>query len=331
MTEKSRNSFPKAPVMILFFNRPDNLQQVFNAVREYKPERLFLVQDGARSSRPDDKLNIQKCRGVVSNVDWPCEVKTNYSEENMTCDHREYTGISWCFQFVDRLIILEDDCVPTQSFFHLCEENLELYKDNTQIHSIYGFNRVGKYTTPYDHVFSSTGAGWGWATWKRVWSQVETICNLSFFDDEKLIEYIKKVTDKNIFLNYGDFIEQGRRVRKTNKLTNRNSSWEYVTGIVLILNNMLTICPAVNMVKYIGISENATHTPASPSLLPYKKKKVLLQPAFDIDFKNIKHPPFVIKDCRFESFSRKSMSTPRLVSKIEVMFRKILFALHILK
>lgn len=108
----------KAPVMILFFNRPDNLKEVFDAVRKYQPSELFLVQDGAREGRLDDYENVQKCRDIVANIDWKCKVRRNYSEHNLSCDYREYTGIDWCFSFVDRLIILEDDCVPSQSFLH---------------------------------------------------------------------------------------------------------------------------------------------------------------------------------------------------------------------
>lgn len=320
----------KVPVMLLFFNRPENLLQVFNAVREYQPAQLFLVQDGARKSRPDDHINIQKCREIVSNVDWPCDVKTNYAEENLTCDHREYTGISWCFKFVDRLIILEDDCLPVKSFFYFCEENLELYKDNQAVHSIYGFNRVGKYRTPYDYIFSISSAGWGWATWKRVWNLVEDVHSLSLFNNKEFVNYIRKAIDKNIFLMYGDFIRQGINVKKNNEESNRISSWEYVVGLVLILNNMVTIVPSVNMVKYLGISKNATHTCSNPRLLPYKVARVLLQPAFEIDYNNIKHPPYLLRDSLFEKLSRKSLRYPFGFAKLEVLIRRILYKCKIL-
>jgi len=330
MNKQHNTTIPKAPVMILFFNRPENLIQVFESVREYKPNQLFLVQDGARPSRPDDEDNIKKCREIVSKVDWPCEVKTNYSEQNMSCDHREYTGITWCFQYVDRLIILEDDCLPTQSFYHLCEENLERYKDNTQIHSIYGFNRVGKYDSPYDYVFSKTAAGWGWATWKRVWNMVEEIHSLKLFDDKKLIEYIRNSTEKSIFSIFGDYIEKGYRVKQSNESTGINTSWEYVCGLPLILNNMLTIVPSVNMIKYLGISENATHTASSPKLLPHKVAKVLCQPSYDIDYDAIKHPPYIIRDAYFEIKSCKAMKYPPYIARIEVLFRKMLHLFKII-
>ena len=37
------------PVLILFFNRPQQLSQVFEQVRNARPSKLFLYQDGPRS------------------------------------------------------------------------------------------------------------------------------------------------------------------------------------------------------------------------------------------------------------------------------------------
>ena len=35
-------------VLILFFNNPERLQQVFNRIKEARPSKLFLYQDGPR-------------------------------------------------------------------------------------------------------------------------------------------------------------------------------------------------------------------------------------------------------------------------------------------
>lgn len=314
----------KAPVMILFFNRPDNLKEVFDAVRKYQPSELFLVQDGEREGRLDDYENVQKCRDIVANIDWKCKVRRNYSEHNLSCDYREYTGIDWCFSFVDRLIILEDDCVPSQSFFTLCEECLEKYKDDCSIHSISGFNRVGQYDSPYDYVFSVTGAGWGWATWKRVWKIIDQQKDLQILDDTTAVNYLKKTIDNRITSVYGDFVSYMQETKKLNHASGTITSWEKLAGFALIVNNMMTITPSKNMVKYIGISENATHTASDPRLLPFKVRRVLTQPSFELD-ESIHHPPFKIRDIQFETKSIKAMEYPPFVAKIEVGLRKFWF------
>lgn len=311
----------KVPVMLLFFNRPDTLTKVFEAIRKYKPTELFLVQDGARANRSDDIENIEKCREIVEYVDWECNIHRNYATNNMSCDHREYTGIAWCFKYVDRLIILEDDCVPSQSFFKLCEECLEKYKDHAGIHSIVGFNRVGNYEAPYDYVFSMTSAGLGWATWRRVWEKVESIKKLDFLDSAIDVEYLDNNIDKNIKDIFGEFIPYMRTEKENNLRTGKISSWEKLVGFTLLANNMLTITPCKNMVKYIGISENATHCLSDPRMLPYKTRNVLMQPAYD-ELGDIVHPPFIVRDTKFEKKSGSMMKYPPYIGKIESLLRR---------
>ena len=65
-------------VAIIFFARPDALRETFEAVKALKPPKLFLIQDGPRFS--DDVIKIQKCRDIVADISWPCEVFKNYSE-----------------------------------------------------------------------------------------------------------------------------------------------------------------------------------------------------------------------------------------------------------
>lgn len=317
MAKKSVN---KAPVMILFFNRPDNLKQVFDSVRKYRPEQLFLVQDGARNERLDDFNNVEKCRKIVENVDWDCEVHRNYSEENMGCDHREFTGIDWCFQYVDRLIILEDDCVPTQGFFRLCEECLEKYKYETSIHSIYGFNRVGSYECPYDYIFSKTGAGWGWATWKRVWDKINELRNSDIFKNDIDVNYINQVIEPSVKEIYGNFMKCSTKIKETEVAQGKIVSWENWAGLALALNNMLTIVPKKNMINYIGISQNATHTTDDPRLLPHKIRNVLRQNAYETDG-IIYHPAYIVRDTKFEKLSNKSMSCVPIFAKLEHIIR----------
>ena len=71
-------------VLVLFFNRPDLLRQVFNQIRAARPSRLFLYQDGPRNN--SDQSGIDACRKIVEEIDWECEVHKNYERRN---------GYSW--------------------------------------------------------------------------------------------------------------------------------------------------------------------------------------------------------------------------------------------
>ena len=114
-------------VLLLFFNRPDTFGQVFEQVRLARPSWLFLYQDGPRGER--DMAGIEACRQIVSdeNIDWECEVHRRYQEKNYGCDPSGYMSHKWAFSIVDKCIVLEDDVVPSQSFFPFCKEMLDRY------------------------------------------------------------------------------------------------------------------------------------------------------------------------------------------------------------
>ena len=63
-----KSALVDVPVLILFFNRPQQLSQVFEQVKKARPSRLFLYQDGARNER--DLPGIEACREIVSQIDW---------------------------------------------------------------------------------------------------------------------------------------------------------------------------------------------------------------------------------------------------------------------
>ena len=131
------------PVLLIFFNRPETFSKVFEQVKKARPSKLFLYQDGARLNRPADKENVAKCRAIAEEIDWECDVHRLYQEENKGCDPSEFIAIKWAFSMVDACIVLEDDDVPSQSFFPFCKELLEKYKNDERINMICGMNING--------------------------------------------------------------------------------------------------------------------------------------------------------------------------------------------
>ena len=137
------NESPQAPltdvaVLILFFNRPDRLKQVFDAVRRARPSRLFLYQDGPRSEA--DMPALEACRKVVAEVDWQCDVRRNYCTENHGCDPSEYYAQRWAFSMAEQCVVLEDDDIPSDDFIPFCKAMLDRYADDERIGMIAGFN-----------------------------------------------------------------------------------------------------------------------------------------------------------------------------------------------
>jgi len=88
---------PKSAVLFLVFNRPENTLQVFDVIRKAKPPRLYVAADGARVDREGEAELAARVREIATAVDWPCEVKTLFREENLGCGRAVKTAIDWFF------------------------------------------------------------------------------------------------------------------------------------------------------------------------------------------------------------------------------------------
>lgn len=103
------------------------------------------------------------------NIDWECEVHRQYLEHNQGCDPSGFRSHQWAFSLADKVIVLEDDVVPAQSFFPFCKEMLDRYEHDERISMIAGFNIDEVTPDCQDSYFFTTAFSiWGWASWRRV-------------------------------------------------------------------------------------------------------------------------------------------------------------------
>ena len=152
-------------VLFIVFNRPETAGIVFDAIRQAKPPRLYIAADGPRSGNESEVALCKEVREIASSVDWECEVKTLFREENLGCRFGPNSAIDWFFESEYSGIILEDDCLPHPDFFKYCDWALTEFKDNPKIWHINGNN----FDCPVSHYdrnvcFTSLPQVWGWAT-----------------------------------------------------------------------------------------------------------------------------------------------------------------------
>jgi hypothetical protein len=278
------------PTAIIFFARPDLLKVTFEEVRKAKPSKLFLIQDGARKGNTNDEKKIKECQNIVENINWECEVYKNYSDNNLGCGMRVYSGISWAFEHVDRLLILEDDCVPSQSLFPFASELLEKYKEDCRIGMICGMNNLGVYDIPEnDYFFTSSSSVWGWATWKRVWDKMEY--NLEFLNDNYSTTIVFKTDAK--------FEPMGQVLSNTLQEGKKLSSWSYQLGMNIFLQNQLNIVPKYNMINNIGMSEDGANSVSSLRFMPKGLRRLYYMKTYEYKFP-LKHPKYIVNDLEFK-------------------------------
>lgn len=240
-----------APIVFIIFNRPDLTEIVFNEIKKAKPSKLFIIADGPRNSRDDDRVKCLEARKAVEDVDWDCDVQRNYSDVNLGLRLRITSGLDWVFSQTDRAIIIEDDCLPASSFFTYCTELLERYENDSRIGSINGSNFThGRVHVEDSYFFSRYPQIWGWATWRRVWKNYDAaISNWGSLRDS---DWLKTVAYPEEFLHW----------RKAfNRIYDENlDAWGYQFVFSLWLQRQLSIQPKDNLISNLGFRSDATHT-----------------------------------------------------------------------
>lgn len=240
------------PVVFIIFNRPDTTRQVFEAIRAAKPRKLLVIADGPRANRPGEAEKCLETRGIIDGVDWDCDIQRNFSETNMGCRLRVSTGITWAFELVDKAIILEDDCIPSASFFRYCADLLDRYEADERVMMISGDNHLfGQTRTADSYYFSRYPHVWGWATWKRAWQKYDlNMANWPEIKDRRLFDqYLPTTSERDHWESAFQNVYDGQI-----------DTWDYQWVYSIWANSGLSVSPARNLVRNIGFHAEATHT-----------------------------------------------------------------------
>ena len=239
-------------VLLLTFNRPDTTLRVFEAIRKAKPPRLYVSCDGPRKGREGEAERVASVQKIITNVDWPCEVKTLFQKNNLGCRYAVSTAITWFFHQEEQGIILEDDDLASLDFFYFCESLLNYYRDDERVSTITGNNfQNDKKRGDASYHFSKYFHSWGWATWRRTWNHYDG--NMSFWPQWK-----QSADYNNLFI---DNIERKYWTKIFDKNYKSNSdSMAYPFTASIWYRSGLTATPNVNLVSNIGFGEDATHT-----------------------------------------------------------------------
>ena len=288
----------KTAVLFLVFNRPDTTRQVFEAIRKAKPPRLYVAADGPRADKAGEAEKVEQVRRIATQVDWDCEVKTLFRDKNLGCRVGVSSAIDWFFENEKEGIIIEDDCLPSQSFFWFCEELLERYRDDMRVMMISGHNVKEQWKSEkYDYFFSNLGGIWGWASWRRSWSKYD-------IDMKRLDSFVEQDYFSYIFGNYLGKL-RAKNIRSVQ--TNNIDTWDYQWGFARHVNSGLACVPSKNLIENIGFGIEATHTTT--------KQKVVNR--YELNFP-IKYNELMVPDKKYDELflsPNKKLSIKRFLTR----------------
>lgn len=300
-----------APILFLVFNRPDTTQEVFQAIRQARPKKLYVAADGPRSHRKTDAEKCQQVRAIFQDIDWDCDLHTLFREENLGCRRAVSSAIDWFFSQEEEGIILEDDCLPNQSFFGFCEALLEHYRTDSRVMHIGGSNfQSGIQRGNTSYYFSRLFHVWGWASWRRAW-------NLYDVDVKKFSEFKEEGQVAHIF--FEEPIQQDV-LNNVSRVYHGGDTWDQQWWFTGLIHHGLSIIPNVNLVSNIGFREDATHT------VSHEANQADLA---TYEMEGLSHPPFMIPHREADTYTTtKVFHSPSLYKRAIRKIKQLTFAMR---
>lgn len=278
MSNTSGNGVP--PILFIIFSQPQITAEVFAAIREARPRRLYIAADGPRPDRPGEAEECAATRSVVSQIDWECECHTLFRTQNVGCRVNVSEAINWFLEAVGEGIILEYDCLPHPSFFSYCAELLDRYREDSRVMSICGSNlQFGNHRGDGDYFFARMPNTWGWATWKRAWSLWDG-------DVKTLPGFLSQNQLDNLFSDRKTKSHLAEKFQDVYYGRNR-STWGFGWVYAHFAHGGLSVFPNANLISNLGFTRNATHAVDEKSVfsrIPLEGLATYNPPTFAIPF-----------------------------------------------
>jgi hypothetical protein len=295
--------------LFVIFNRPDTTNRVFEQIRAARPARLYVAADAPRPNNTTDELLCKQTRAIIDRIDWDCELKTLFNEANRGCRQGVSAAVTWFFDNEEDGIILEDDCLPSNSFFKFCDNLLEKYRDDTRIRHITGCNlQLGKKWGEFSYYFSNRVHIWGWASWRRVWNDYDL--HLSKYHEPEIRERLQNIYQDPLVVESWLNIFKDVKAGKVN-------SWAYPLDFINFFNNGLVIIPNENLISNIGFGGDATNTLSTESVyanLPVAEIDEITDPVFILPEKRA-DLTIINRDFKIEEQRRKQNALKRRIKR----------------
>ena len=268
----------KTPIGFIIFNRPDLTELVFREIAKIKPQQLFIIADGPRS--PAEKEKCDRARAIAQKIDWDCDVLTNFSEANLGCGRRVSSGFDWVFSQVEEAIFLEDDVLPSPSFFNFCQTLLEHYRDDERVMHISGDSSINNNISNDSYYFSRYPHVWGWASWRRAWQHYDY--KMSSWPMLKESGLLNSICDRSDEQKY--WISLLDRMYLDPQAID---TWDYQWLYACWSQGGLSITPNQNLISNLGFNrQDSAHTANDDP-----RSRVPTSDIWEID-----HPEFIVRN-----------------------------------
>ena len=242
------------PVAVFAFNHPRHLSLVLDALAGNDlagRTEVTIFCDGERSVQ--DKEACAQVREVASAARGFGRLTVVARESNLGCARSVITGTAELFRVHDRLVVIEDDVLPTPDALRFLNASLIQYAGNPSVFSISAWAPSQNLMRlpidyPFNAFFFPRFHCWGWASWRDRWALNDwTVPNYDTYRRDASIRaaHARGGPDLPNMLDA--------------QMAGRIDSWAIRAEYTRFRFNGLTLYPRTSLVSNIGLDGSGTH------------------------------------------------------------------------
>lgn len=240
-------------ILIVAYRRPFNVEKILYSSQLAGFTKLYITLDAPKDASRKAVDDHSKTIEVVEDFERQTGITVNkrYFDSNRGCAVSLITGIDWVLSDSQMLIILEDDCLPTDDFYRFVVDKMSFLENNSDIWLICGTQFAPEEITESSPSISNFALTWGWATTKEKWKEMRT----SFYNTPSQLNLrdLLSLTPKQAFWTAGY-----RRAHQ-----GFTDVWD--TVLIQTMNKLKkrSILPPASLVQNVGNDEVSTHVPSN--------------------------------------------------------------------
>jgi hypothetical protein len=237
----------KTGIALFVYNRPEHTKKVLDGLKRNGIEKLYIFADGPKNQ--EHLSAVKEVGSIIELIEW-CQTEVINSDYNKGLANSIIDGVNYIFEKHERVIVLEDDCVPSNDYIFFMESCFDKYADDNEVMNVTGYCLpvIRPFNYHYDIYFTYRSCSWGWGTWKRAWEYFS--CDVSVLTE---IKNNPLLSDK--IKNAGRDLIPILECNHKKKL----DIWAAFWAIAIIKNSGICINPVISKIQNIGFDGTGVH------------------------------------------------------------------------
>lgn len=263
-------------VLIVAYRRVENVKNILEQCAVSGVKRIYITIDSPKMNSCEETKDFENMKNVVRDFKFrfgaEIEVHARASIGNLGCSVSFLSGCDWAFATEKSLIVIEDDCLPSErffDFFRMFSDDIDLQKN---VLLICGTQFAPSLLTGGKGLLSKYPLTWGWGTSKESWKELRKL----FWEAEirtAVVDDLVAFTPERAFWS----------AAKRRAIMGFTDVWDSVVVEHMVSRNLFAVLPPHNFILNNGNDSVATNVPSdsewthqtiSTELLPRKESLV---------------------------------------------------------